>query len=241
MNFITQRRSPRFPGVKGWCSKQNVCVHSQNCLRETVAWTRENQDQMSPWQGFTWPCSQACWGLLHLSKDRLCNLRRAVPTPGCTHVDEAVGWLALGCPAAQNHQHQCHNPLLSGEINTLPTSRSWGLWSHTFPSVFSLHTHPSYFYAGVMIKFWNFKRECSEGEALRRQELAVLKPDSCKHHRPRNRWIPGPGTGKLYTACRIHRPRAPLLAPGEEGMCGPGSPRHFKGLEMKMITLPLQR
>lgn len=79
---MNQRKdAPDFLGVKGWCSKQNVCVRSQNCLREPIAWTRENQDRRHPGRD-SWPCSQALLGgLPHLSKDRLGSLSRTVPHP----------------------------------------------------------------------------------------------------------------------------------------------------------------
>ena len=150
-------------------------------------------------------------GLHHLSRTGFATLAGQSHIPGCTHADEAVGWLALGCSAAQSHQHQCQNPLCSdGGINTLPTS-SWGLWSHTFPSVFSPPaTHPSYFYVSMMIKFWNFKQV---REAVERQSWLSETPTAVSFHRPRNRLDSRPGT---WGTCphRVQSPQAKCSSPG---------------------------
>ena len=88
--------APDFLGVKGWCSKQNVCVHSQNCLRETVVWTRENQDRCHP-AGIHGLVHRPCWeGCIISRRTGFATLAGWSHIPRCTHVDEAVGWLALG-------------------------------------------------------------------------------------------------------------------------------------------------
>lgn len=149
MSPMNRRKdTPAFPEVVGWCPQQNACGIVKTASEKALRGPERTRTDVTL-AGVRGHNHRPCWEVCVISqKGLLCNPGRTAPRPRCTHTDEGVGWLELGCPAAQSHQLQCQNPLCSARgISTLATS-SWGLWSCAFASGFSgPATHPSYFYA----------------------------------------------------------------------------------------------